>query len=272
MREIFALYLEFGSLIPVVEELDRRGWRMKAWTTREGRQAGGKPIAKNSLYNLLTNMIYTGQSRIRRPGLRGRTRAHRRRRDLEPGPDDPQPQWPARRPQHRQQARRAAQRPRAMRHLRRRHDPHLRQQEDRAVPLLRVREGAPARMGAVSRRDRVSAPALENAVLEQLRGIGRNPTVLREVLRADRRSPAAGRVGGSTREKTDVEGGTEENRAGDEWCSIGGRHNASSRPDRLADLQDRVTHLNSRLTELRQQLAAHRGRGRRSQGCRDGAP
>ena len=40
VREIFALYLELGSLIPVVEELDRRGWRMKAWTTREGRQAG----------------------------------------------------------------------------------------------------------------------------------------------------------------------------------------------------------------------------------------
>jgi site-specific DNA recombinase len=61
VREIFALYLEFGSLIPVVEELDRRDWRMKAWTTREGRQVGGKPIAKNTLYNLLTNMIYTGK-------------------------------------------------------------------------------------------------------------------------------------------------------------------------------------------------------------------
>ena len=77
VREIFALYLEFGSLIPVVEELDRRGWRMKAWTTREGRQAGGKPIAKNSLYNLLTNMIYIGKVDVRRPGLRGRTRPHR---------------------------------------------------------------------------------------------------------------------------------------------------------------------------------------------------
>jgi site-specific DNA recombinase len=61
VREIFALYLDHGSLIPVVEELDRRGWRMKSWTTREGRQAGGKPIAKNSLYNLLTNIIYTGK-------------------------------------------------------------------------------------------------------------------------------------------------------------------------------------------------------------------
>src|SRR5271154_5874543 len=35
--KIFLLYLDLGSLIPVVEELERRDWRMKAWTTREGR-------------------------------------------------------------------------------------------------------------------------------------------------------------------------------------------------------------------------------------------
>ena len=45
VREIFRLYLELGSLIPVVEELDRRGWRMKAWTTREGRPRGGSPFS-----------------------------------------------------------------------------------------------------------------------------------------------------------------------------------------------------------------------------------
>ena len=61
VREIFTLYLELGSLVPVVEELDRRGWRMKSWITREGRRAGGKPIVKNSLYNVLTNWIYTEQ-------------------------------------------------------------------------------------------------------------------------------------------------------------------------------------------------------------------
>src|ERR1019366_3631820 len=61
VRDIFALYLELGSLIPVVEELDRRGWRMKTWTTRDGRLAGGKPIAKTNCYNLLTNLIYIGR-------------------------------------------------------------------------------------------------------------------------------------------------------------------------------------------------------------------
>ena len=41
VRAIFDLYLEHGSLIPVVQELDRRGWRMKEWTTRKGTSAGG---------------------------------------------------------------------------------------------------------------------------------------------------------------------------------------------------------------------------------------
>lgn len=61
VRAIFDLYLEHGSLIPVVQELDRRGWRMKEWTTRKGTSAGGHEFTKNRLYNLLTNMSYVGK-------------------------------------------------------------------------------------------------------------------------------------------------------------------------------------------------------------------
>ncbi len=43
------VYLEYGSLIPVIEQLDQRGWRLKVWTTREGREVGGSPFAKNKL-------------------------------------------------------------------------------------------------------------------------------------------------------------------------------------------------------------------------------
>jgi site-specific DNA recombinase len=59
--EIFRLYLEFGSLIPLVAELERRAWKMKAWTTLEGRETGGSRFNKTTLYNLLTNVIYTGR-------------------------------------------------------------------------------------------------------------------------------------------------------------------------------------------------------------------
>ena len=60
VREIFRLYLDLGSLMPVVQELDRRGWHMKRWTTRGGHERGGAPFNKGTLHNLLTNAIYTG--------------------------------------------------------------------------------------------------------------------------------------------------------------------------------------------------------------------
>src|SRR4029077_17424789 len=60
-RKIFRLYLELGSLIPAVEELESRGVRMKQWTTREGRTRGGAFFNKTTLHNLLTNVIYTGR-------------------------------------------------------------------------------------------------------------------------------------------------------------------------------------------------------------------
>ena len=59
MRDIFGLYLQLGSLLEVVRELDRRGWRTKSWTTRKGRPRGGKPFTKT--HQLLTNVTYLGQ-------------------------------------------------------------------------------------------------------------------------------------------------------------------------------------------------------------------
>ncbi|MFL5240591.1 MAG: recombinase family protein [Gemmataceae bacterium] len=62
---IFNLYLELGGLIAVVEEIDRRGWFNKRWTTRKGRERGGKPFTKTSLHKLLTNITYIGKIRYK---------------------------------------------------------------------------------------------------------------------------------------------------------------------------------------------------------------
>jgi site-specific DNA recombinase len=59
--QIFELYLELGSLLPVVAELERRDWRNKAWKTRDGRVRGGLPFDKCRLYNVLTNVLYAGR-------------------------------------------------------------------------------------------------------------------------------------------------------------------------------------------------------------------
>jgi site-specific DNA recombinase len=65
VRAIFALYLKHESLLPVVQELERRGWVGKRWQTRKGRTRGGRPFTKTSLYRLLTNVIYAGKVRYK---------------------------------------------------------------------------------------------------------------------------------------------------------------------------------------------------------------
>ncbi len=71
VRTIFGFYLELGSLIPVVEELERRGVRMKHWTTRQGHLHGGAKFNKTTLYNLLTNVVYTGRVKFEGKLLKG---------------------------------------------------------------------------------------------------------------------------------------------------------------------------------------------------------
>jgi site-specific DNA recombinase len=61
VRRMFDLYLDLGSMAPVLQDLDRRGWVTKRWTTGSGRVRGGKPFTKSLLYGLLTNVIYTGR-------------------------------------------------------------------------------------------------------------------------------------------------------------------------------------------------------------------
>jgi len=253
VREIFALYLEFGSLIPVVEELDRRGWRMKAWTTREGRKAGGKPIAKNNLYNLLTNMIYLGKVDYGGQVYDGE---HQRIVDDEV--------W------NKVQTTLSRNGRLGGRNIGNKHGALLKglvrcatcevgmihtyvQKKNRAYRYY-VCVKAHQRGWAQCETRCVSAPALENAVLEQIRGVTGNPTILGEVLDqiADRRQKDAS---AATREKTAIEGELKKITQ-----DIGGVVSVAGKAEfttnRLADMQDRVTHLNGRLMELGQQLAA----------------
>ncbi|MBI3683317.1 MAG: recombinase family protein [Acidobacteria bacterium] len=61
VRAIFKLYLDYNALLPVVREIDRRGWRTKHWVTRKGVTHGGKRFTKGRLFRLLTNPIYIGK-------------------------------------------------------------------------------------------------------------------------------------------------------------------------------------------------------------------
>jgi site-specific DNA recombinase len=65
VRAIFALYLEHEALLPVVRELQRRAWCGKRWVTRRGTERGGKRISKTALHKLLTNCAYAGKVRYK---------------------------------------------------------------------------------------------------------------------------------------------------------------------------------------------------------------
>ncbi|MEZ5938624.1 MAG: recombinase family protein [Hyphomonadaceae bacterium] len=65
VREIFALYLQLGSVRMVMEDLNRRGVRSKAREGKRGSWAGGAPFRRGALYHLLSNPIYIGRIRHR---------------------------------------------------------------------------------------------------------------------------------------------------------------------------------------------------------------
>ncbi len=61
IRAIYELYLQHEKLIPVVRELNQRGWNSKVWTTKQGNSRGGLSFDKTSLFRLLTNPVYIGK-------------------------------------------------------------------------------------------------------------------------------------------------------------------------------------------------------------------
>jgi len=65
VRAIFGLYREHQALVPVVQELARRGWVNKRWRTRKGHSRGGKSFTKPTLHRLLSNCLYRGLVRYR---------------------------------------------------------------------------------------------------------------------------------------------------------------------------------------------------------------
>jgi len=53
VRAMYDLYVKLGTLNAVWDEISRRDWRSKQWTTEAGVTRGGKPISKSGLYGIL---------------------------------------------------------------------------------------------------------------------------------------------------------------------------------------------------------------------------
>ncbi len=65
VQAIFELYVEKQSLIRTASELNKRGWATKRWTTRKGHERGGRLFDKANLLRLLTNVVYLGKVRYK---------------------------------------------------------------------------------------------------------------------------------------------------------------------------------------------------------------
>ncbi len=242
-------------MIPVVEELDRRGWRMKSWTTREGRRLAESRFTKNNLYNLLTNMIYAGKVEYGGQVYEGE---HERIVD-----DDT---WNQVQETLNRNGRRGG------RNIGNKYGAllkglvrcgtcdagmiHTYVKKKNKLYRYYVCVKAHQRGWDKCLTRSVSAPTLEGAVVEQIRGICRNPEMLGEVMRQIDDQHAA-RRSGLEKEQTAAERELEKLAAQiTGLAALVNAPGAASRSaiDRLADLHERAAVLERQLAQVRRQL------------------
>ncbi len=63
VRRVFEWYLEGHSVHGIVAKCDDLGWRNKQWATKEGRTFGGHPLRKCHIYTMLANPLYAARIR-----------------------------------------------------------------------------------------------------------------------------------------------------------------------------------------------------------------
>jgi site-specific DNA recombinase len=253
VRGIFNLYLDRQSLIETIRELDARGWVTKRWTTRKGHERGGQPFNKNGLYNLLTNVLYTGritykgevfdgehpaivdgevfrraQALLRRNGQSGGKHVRNRFGALLKGLLYCGPCGCAMSHSHTKKG-----------HTRYRYYVCLNAQK-------RGWHNCPSKS--------IPAPEIERFVVDQVRSIGRDSTLLAETLKEAR---TAGRA--RIKELEAEERGLKRDfkRHSRELRELAGRLATNgTATDRMADLQDRIRAAEQRATQVREELIA----------------
>jgi site-specific DNA recombinase len=246
-------------LLPVVHELQRRGWASKRWRTRKGHERGGRPFTKTSLYRLLTNVIYAGQARYKDevhageqpalidPDTFGRVQALLRRH----GPAVGAPA-PGRQPALLRGLLRCAPCGCAM-------TPSQTTRQRTRRYRYYVCSAAQKRGWHSCPSKSVPAGQIERLVLEQVQGLGRDPALLQQVL-AEVRSHDEVRLAELDGERRALE---------HELCRwhaevrrllapVGAEEPTGAALSRLAELQGRMGQVEQRVARLRDQAEALR--------------
>jgi site-specific DNA recombinase len=257
VRTIFELYLEYQSLIATIAELDRRGWLNKRWITRKGTERGGRPFNKDSLHCLLTNVTYLGKLRYKHEINDGehaaivsaetwqRVQALLGRNGRAGGADVPNKFGALLKGILRCVPCRCAMTP-----------THATKDGNKRYRYY-VCSSAQKRGWHTCPSKSIPAGEIERFVVEQIKGIGRDPEFLKATIAQARK------LGHSQVEALEAERGRLERELRD-WDSeirellqrIGPGDGNTPSTARLADLQDRIRSAERRATEVREQVIA----------------
>ena len=155
VRTIFELYLDYKALLPVVREIDRRGWRTKQWVTKKRRDARRQAVHEGPAVPLADEPDLHRQDRFSAARFtRASTKAIVEAGNLGTGAADPPKKWPQRRRRRSEQLRRPAEGPDPVRILRCGNGPHLHVARDRgAIDITSASERSKT-AGPVARRNR----------------------------------------------------------------------------------------------------------------------
>jgi site-specific DNA recombinase len=63
VRGIFDIFLKCKSISGTLDEIERRGWKNKTWTTRKSKHHAGGRFTRQTLANLIANVIFVGEVR-----------------------------------------------------------------------------------------------------------------------------------------------------------------------------------------------------------------
>ncbi len=183
VRAIFELYLEVGSIISTLKEIDRRDWRNKRSITRKGKERGGRHFDKSSLFKLLTNMAYIGKIRYKEEVHNG-----------EHEPIVPVELWDRVQKLLKHNGKTGGvavrnkfvhcSRSRALCVLRRSHDSESHHQSGNKRYRYYVCSSAQKRGWHTCPSSRIPAKQIEDFVVSQVKKIGYAPEILREVVEA----------------------------------------------------------------------------------------
>jgi len=252
VRAIYDLYLDRQSLIATIKELDARGWTNKRWMNKKGHESGGAPFNKHSLYSLLTNVLYTGRLTYKDEIHDGE----------QPAIVDDETSRRARQILKRNGATGGAQ-------VRNQFGAILKglitcvpcncamvpthtTKHDRRYRYY-VCANAQKRGWHTCPSKSIPAGEIEKFVIDQMRGIGRDPALLAETLGGSR-AEAKARASELAAEKSILE--RELGRHNTQMRELAGAiGSGGATTDRMADLLDRVRGAEDRLAHVREELA-----------------